>query len=239
MKNLKIALLVGLLTFMANDGYGQIKRKWITLFDGETMRGWRGYNRVDIPEAWSIEDHTLKINKKTKIKGAYSERGDIIFTTPFKDFELRLQYKVDSGSNSGVLYLVTEKPGRRIYEAAPEFQVLDNDNHPDAKKGKEGNRKAGSLYDMIAANPQVGKPYGEWNKVRIIVKDGHVKHYLNGKKVVEYILWNDEWKSRVADSKFKAWHDFLTPGGEAKAGFIALQDHNDNVWFRNIKVRIL
>ncbi len=239
MKNFKIALLAGLLALTSHEGDAQTKGKWMSMFDGKTMSGWKGYNRMDIPNAWSIDEHALKINKRTKEKNMHSDRGDIVFTTPFKDFELQLEYKVDSAANSGILYLVTEKPGRRIYEAAPEFQVLDNENHPDAKKGKDGNRRAGSLYDMIAANPQVGKSYGKWNKVRIIVKDGHVTHYLNGTKVVEYTLWNDDWKKRVADSKFKAWPDFLTPGGDTKTGFIALQDHNDNAWFRNIKIKAL
>ncbi len=217
----------------------QAQQGWITLFDGKTFTGWRGYNRADVPNAWSIEDGALKINKKDNAASAYSDRGDILFDTKFTDFELALEYKVDQAANSGIFYLAQELPGKPVYHGAPEYQVLDNDNHPDAKQGKDGNRKAGSLYDMIPANPQTSKPRGEWNKVRIRVKDGNVTHFLNGKKVVEYTLWNDTWQAMVKGSKFNAWPEFLTPGGESKSGYIALQDHSDNVWYRNIKVKAL
>lgn len=223
-------LLVGL------TATAQKKGKWINLFDGKTMKGWRGYNMTGIPNAWTIEDGALKINSKTPTT---SERGDLLFDKKFKNFELSLTYKVDKGANSGILYLAQEIPGKRVYQSAPEYQVLDNENHPDAKAGRDGNRKAGSLYDMIPANPQNAKGFGEWNEAKIIVKDGHVQHYLNGKKVVDYQLWDQNWENMVRNSKFKDWSDFMHPGGAAGTGFIALQDHGNNVWFKNIRLREL
>lgn len=214
----------------------QSKKKWVNLFDGKTMNGWRGYNMAGIPNAWTIEDGALKINTKTPTT---NERGDLLFDKKFKNFELMVTYKVDKGANSGILYLAQELPGKRVYQSAPELQVLDNDNHPDAKAGKDGNRKSGSLYDMIAANPQVDKGYGKWNDVRIIIKDGRVQHYLNGKKVVDYTLWDKTWKEMVLNSKFKDWGDFMQPGGTSGSGYIVLQDHGNNVWFKNIKLREL
>lgn len=224
------------LLLVGSTATAQKKGKWVNLFDGKTMKGWRGYNMTGIPNAWTIEDGALKINAKTP---ATSERGDLLFDKKFKNFELSLTYKVDKGANSGILYLAQELPGKRVYQSAPEYQVLDNENHPDAKAGRDGNRKAGSLYDMIAANPQNAKGFGEWNEAKIIVKEGHVEHYLNGKKVVEYQLWDQNWENMVRNSKFKDWGDFMHPGGTTGTGFIALQDHGNNVWFKNIKLREL
>lgn len=217
----------------------QEKKGWVKVFDGSSVSGWRGYNRADAPGAWTVEDGALKINRKSSKDKWHADRGDLIYPVKYQNFELKLEYKVAKGSNSGILYLVTEIPNKLIYHSAPEFQILDNENHPDAKRGKNGNRQAGSLYDLIAANPQVSKPYDTWNSVRIVVKKGHVEHYLNGKKVVKYQLWGEDWKSLVAESKFKSWNEFLMPGGSTQSGYIALQDHHDDVWFRNIRIKKL
>jgi hypothetical protein len=165
--------------------------------------------------------------------------GDIIYDRKFKDFELTFEWKVSPGGNSGVFYLAQEIPGRPIYESAPEYQILDNERHPDAKLGKNGNRKSASLYDLVPANPQNAKPAGEWNTGGIMVYQGTVVHSQNGENVVEYHLWTDDWKKMVADSKFKDWPEFLNAGGENHEGYIGLQDHGNDVWFRNIKIRIL
>lgn len=235
---MKKIIIAGFCAFLlsAFTATAQSSKKWVNIFDGKTMKGWRGYNMTTIPNAWTIEDGSLKINSKTPATG---ERGDLLFDKKLKNFELVLNYKVDKGANSGILYLAQELPGKRVYQSAPEFQVLDNENHPDAKNGKDGNRKSGSLYDMIPANPQIAKGYGEWNEARIIVKNGQVQHYLNGKKVVEYKLWNKEWENMVLNSKFKDWPEFMQPGGALREGYIALQDHGNNVWFKNIKLREL
>jgi hypothetical protein len=221
------------------DSVAQPQEEWITLFDGTSFDGWRGYNRTDMPTAWTIEDGAIKINGSGRGEAGAEDGGDIIYDRKFKDFELTFEWKVSPGGNSGVFYLAQEIPGRPIYESAPEYQILDNERHPDAKLGKNGNRKSASLYDLVPANPQNAKPAGEWNTGGIMVYQGTVVHSQNGENVVEYHLWTDDWKKMVADSKFKDWPEFLNAGGENHEGYIGLQDHGNDVWFRNIKIRIL
>lgn len=210
---------------------------WISLFDGENTKGWRGYGKDTFPEGWIIEDGALKVEGTGA--GEAGGGGDIIYDEEFKDFELSLEWKVAEGGNSGIFYLAEEIEGEPIYTSAPEMQILDNEKHPDARLGEKGNRQAGSLYDLIPAEPQNAKSPGEWNEVSIIVYRGTVVHFQNGEKVVEYHLWTDDWKEMVTNSKFKDWEHFLNAGGEDKQGYIGLQDHGDDVWFRNIKIKKL
>ena len=153
--------------------------------------------------------------------------------------------KVGKGSNSGVLYMIQEVEGQPSYISAPEYQVLDNANHPDAKLGKDGNRQSASLYDMIPAKPQNSKPFGEWNKGKIMCYKGTVVHYQNDEPVVEYHLWTQQWKEMLDNSKFSkdkwplAYELLLNCGGENKEGFIGFQDHGDDVWYRNITIKEL
>jgi hypothetical protein len=219
--------------------------EWITIFDGKSTDGWRGYNRSDLPAAWTIEDGALKIKGSGEGEAGASNGGDIIYDRKFKNFELELEWKVDKGSNSGIFYLAQEIPDQPIYISAPEYQVLDNANHPDAKLGENGNRQSASLYDMIPAKPQNSKPFGEWNKAKILCYKGTIVHYQNDEKVLEYHLWTAQWKELLDKSKFskEAWplaYDLLLNcGGENHEGYIGLQDHGDNVWFRNIRVKLL
>ena len=210
---------------------------WELLFDGESTDGWRGYGKDSFPKGWVIEDGALKVQGSGA--GEAGGGGDIIYKEEIKDFELSLEWKVSEGGNSGIFYLAEEIDGEPIYTSAPEFQILDNEKHPDARLGKNGNRQSASLYDLIPAEPQNAKPVGEWNKASIIVYRGTVVHSQNGENVVEYHLWTDKWKEMVADSKFKDWENFLNAGGEDKQGYIGLQDHGDDVWFRNIKIKKL
>ncbi|WP_286847383.1 3-keto-disaccharide hydrolase [Proteiniphilum sp. UBA5463] len=212
---------------------------WITLFNGTDFTGWRGYNRADMPSAWTIEDGAIKINGSGMGEAGAKDGGDIIYDQKFKNFELTFEWKVSEGGNSGVFYLAQELEGKQIYESAPEYQILDNAKHPDAKLGKDGNRQSASLYDLVPAVPQNSKPAGEWNTGGIMVYKGTVIHTQNGENVVEYHLWTDSWKEMVAGSKFKNWPDFLNAGGENQEGYIGLQDHGDDVWYRNIKIKIL
>ena len=217
----------------------------IVLFDGQTLNGWRGYNKTGIPARWTVEDGAIKINGSGTGEAQSDEGGDLIFDRKFSNFELSFEWKVSKGGNSGVFYLAQEVPGEPIYISAPEYQVLDNENHLDAKLGKDGNRKSASLYDMIPAVPQNSKPFGEWNSGKIVVYKGTVIHYQNGEPVVEYHLWTDQWKDMLDKSKFSkdkwplAYDLLLNCGGENHEGYIGLQDHGDDVWFRNITVKEL
>jgi len=214
-------------------------QEWLLLFDGKTTNGWRGYNKKNFPAAWIVEDGALKCQGDSgRGVAGKADGGDIIYDGKlFSDFDLRLEWKVSEGGNSGILYLGKEVAGWPLYKSALEMQVLDNDKNPDSFRGKEGNRKAGSLYDIIAAKPQNSKPAGQWNAIEIICDHGKVVHRQNGEVVVECELGTPQWKALVSKSKFPG----LNPQWEniAKEGVIGLQDHGCDVWFRNIKIRVL
>jgi hypothetical protein len=208
---------------------------YVPLFDGKTTNGWRGYGSDKFPEkGWVIEDGTLHVLGSGK--GEAGGGGDIITVKKYKNFELSLEWKVSEGGNSGIFYLAQEKPDQPIWKSAPEMQILDNERHIDAKMGVDGNRAAGSLYDLIPGDMKVVKPAGEWNHVKVMVYKGTVVHWMNGKNVLEYHLWTPDWKEMVGKSKFKDYPDFVNP---AEEGYIGLQDHGDDVWFRNIKIKEL
>ncbi len=226
--------------------YSVDSKGYISIFDGESLRGWRNYGTSAVSPKWSVEDGAIHFNPKTE-----GPRGDIIFAHNFRNFELSLEWKISEGGNSGIFYLgreTADKDGNLnpLYISCPECQVLDNENHPDAKLGVDGNRMAGSLYDLIPAKPQNAKPHGEWNKVVIRVENGHVTHFQNGAKVLEYDLWTPQWDAMLQNSKFAenggipgAFELLSDCGGENHEGMIGLQDHGDDVWYRNIKVREL
>ena len=247
-KSLKAAEMDSLQLPVDADGY-------ITIFDGKTFNGWRGYGKDRVPSKWTIEDGCIKFNGSGGGEAQDGDGGDLIFAHKFKNFELEMEWKVSKGGNSGIFYLAQEvtskdKDGNDvlepIYISAPEYQILDNANHPDAKLGKDNNRQSASLYDMIPAKPQNAKPFGEWNKGKIMCYKGTVVHYLNSDEpVVEYHLWTPQWKEMLDNSKFSkdkwplAYELLLNCGGANKEGFIGFQDHGDDVWFRNITVKVL
>ena len=210
------------------------KEGFVLLFDGKTTDKWKGYNKPAFPtKGWEVKDGLLHcIGSGAGEAGGGG--GDIVTTENYGNFELKLEWKISEGGNSGIFILGQEKAGQPIYESSPEMQILDNDKHPDAKLGKDGNRKAGSLYDLIPAKPQNTKPAGQWNKISIICYQGTVVFNQNGANVVEFHLWTDAWKKMVSESKFKDWNDFINT---AKEGKIGLQDHGNDVWFKNIKIK--
>lgn len=206
---------------------------WVLLFDGKTSDGWRGANKDHFPAVWKVVDGTIYCEGGVREPGI-TDDGDILYEKKFKNFHLKMEWKVGAEGNSGIFYLAREVPGWPLYKAAPEMQLLDNTVLPDAP----AEHKAGSLYDLVAANPQNTKPAGEWNSVEIICNEGDVVHKQNGETILEYQLWTEKWNKMIADSKFyqETNPDFYKV---AKEGFIGLQDHGDDVWFRNIKIKEL
>ncbi len=213
----------------------EINDGWKLLFDGTTSDGWRGYKKDHFPAAWEVVDGTLHMLGSGRGEAGAADGGDIIYDEVFQNFNLKLEWKISEGGNSGIFYLGGEEMDY-IWKTAPEMQILDNEKHSDANLGKDGNRQAGSLYDLIPAKPQNAKPVGEWNQVEIIVYKGTVVHKQNGVAVVEYHLWTPDWNELVAGSKFPG----LNPdwANVASKGYFGLQDHGDDVWFRNIKIQV-
>ncbi|MEM1259770.1 MAG: DUF1080 domain-containing protein [Bacteroidota bacterium] len=211
---------------------------WKLLFDGETSTGWRSYGKDTFPTGWVVEDGMIHCPGSGRGEAGGKDRGDILYDQEFSNFHLKLEWKISEGGNSGIFYLGQESDELDfIWKTAPEMQILDNEKHPDAQMGTDGNRQAGSLYDLIPAKPQNANAVGEWNQVEIMVYKGSVWHKQNGEKVVEYHLWTPEWNEMVAGSKFpelnENWADV------ASQGYFGLQDHGDDVWFRNIKIKEL
>ncbi len=243
-RNILMTLSLAIVLLIAIPGFSQTVNKlskkeqkegWVLLFNGKNFDGWRQCNGTAMPANWVLEEDAMKVFTgagKTPGQGA---NGDILFPgKKFKNFELSIDWKASKMANSGIFYNVREVPGKPIYYAAPEIQVLDN---VDATDNKIDSHLAGSLYDILPADPKTVHPAGQWNTIVIKVKDGQVTHTQNGVKVVSYTLWTPEWDAMVAKSKFK---DF--PGwteGISKDGYIGLQDHGYPVWFRNIKIREL
>ena len=192
--------------------FPQDKDGYYVIFDGKTLNGWRGYGKENVPSRWTIDDGAIKFNGSGGGEAQTGEGGDLIFAKKFKNFELEMEWKVSKGGNSGIFYLAqevtTQKDGKTKYEpiyiSCPEYQVLDNANHPDAKLGVDGNRQSASLYDMIPAVPQNQKPFGEWNKAKIMVYKGTVVHGQNDQNVVEYHLWTPQWTEMLENSKFSS-----------------------------------
>ena len=194
---------------------------WRLLFDGTTTNGWRGFRKPTMPGGWQAVDGAL-----TRV----ADGGDIITVDEFGDFELSLQWSVPPNGNSGVLYRVTEDADV-IWYHAPEYQVIDNAYQPGLKPAQ----RAGANYDLHPPSRDVTRPVGSWNDTRILARGAHVEHWLNGVKVVEYELWTADWERLVRESKFKDYAKY----GRARRGHIGLQDHNDRIRFRNIKIREL
>lgn len=212
----------------------EIADGWMLLFDGENPGKWRGYNKDYFPTGWKIEGGTLQCIGSGRGEAGSLEGGDIIFDEQFQNFELSLEWKISDGGNSGIFYLAQELPDKTIWQTAPEMQVLDNTKHPD---GRDGLHSAGALYDMIGVPQDKVKAVGEWNQVKLLVYKGLVEHWLNGELVVKYHLWTPEWYEMVANSKFPEYNPDWAE--VAQQGYIGLQDHGDDVWYRNLKIRKL
>jgi hypothetical protein len=204
---------------------------WKLLFDGKTTKGWRSFKSAPFPaEHWVAKDGALECVGGKKVT-------DIVTDEEFDNFEFAWDWKMSEKGNSGVKYLVDEAMSQKGNDGIGlEYQLLDDDKHPDAKKGKDGNRTAGSLYDLIpAAKEKVLHPIGQWNESRLIVDGNHVEHWLNGVKVLSYERGSADMKTRIAESKYKDIKGF----GEVAKGHLLLQDHDSEVDFRNMKIRVI
>lgn len=208
---------------------------WTLLWDGKTTEGWRGAKLDEFPTTgWSIEDGILRVHKSDG--GESTNGGDIVTTRPYSNFMLTVDFKITEGANSGIKYFVDTNLNKGEGSAIGcEFQILDDTKHPDAKLGVNGNRTLGSLYDLIPARED--KPYnpGVFNTALVIVDGNHVEHWLNGEKILEYERNNQMWEALVDYSKYIDWPNF----GNATEGLILLQDHGDEVFFKNIKIKEL
>ena len=210
---------------MTND---QATEEWQPLLSGNSLTGWHAYGKNTIGQSWKVQDGELTFDPSVK------DGGDIVTDEEYENFHLKLQWKIDSGGNSGIMFYVHEDTSKyqNTWNTGPEMQVLDNERHADAKINKH---RAGDLYDLIAANPETVKPAGEWNDVEIKAENGNLLFRLNGTDVVQTTMWDDNWKNMIANSKFKEFEGF----GTYKKGRIALQDHGDKVYYRNIMIRKL
>jgi Domain of Unknown Function (DUF1080) len=234
MRTLALSLLAALATTSCATGGAAPEGSaptWRQLFDGARTKGWRGFKTPAFPETgWAVVDGTLR-----------SERGqdgrDIVTDQQYGDFELVLEFRLNPGGNSGIKYLVDEslvKQGR--HGLGFEYQIIDDQAHPDAAQGKPGTRTCGALYDLIAPSTdrKVHAP-GQWNEARLVVDGARIEHWLNGVKLLEFRRASPELQALIADSKYKSIPAF----GQPARGHILIQAHGDEVAFRNIRVREL
>lgn len=194
------------------------------LFDGKGLAGWHGYGGSDMTSRWHVEDGVLAI--QTTVDGS----SDLVTDAEFGNFELRLEWRISAGGNSGIMFNVHESPEYSTpWVTGPEIQILDNDGHTDSTP----THRAGDLYDLVSANTEMSRPPGEWNETRLQVDNGLMRHWLNGVLVLEVQMWDEAWDGLVAASKFGAMPGF----GKYRSGRISLQDHGDVVAFRHIRIR--
>ena len=206
------------------------KQGWILLFDGTTLNGWKGFNVTDVPKNWSVEEHELTCYGRGGDMG-----GDILTAEKYTDFEFVIDWKISAQGNSGIFYHVVEGTQyHNPYENAPEYQLIDDLGWPEKL---EEWQKTGADYCMHLADvtKKVLNPIGQWNHTKIVFNKGHVEHWLNGKKIVEFQAWTPDWFEKVKASKFKDMPDY----GKAKTGYIGLQNHGSRICFKNIKLRKL
>jgi hypothetical protein len=195
---------------------------WRPLFDGSTLTGWHVYHATGAPTGWTAANGVVS---------RVGRGGDLVTDEQFGSFDLALDWKIQPGGNSGIIYRITDE-GEATYMTGPEMQVLDDARHAD---GKDPLTSAGAVYGLYPAPRGIVKPAGEWNAARLVVNGNHVEHWLNGTRMAQYELGSSEWSQKVAASKFAAWPGY----GKSSRGRIGLQDHGDSVSYRNIRIKVL
>ena len=225
--------------------------QWISIFDGVTTDGWRGYNSNEMPPGWTAKDGMLMFDTEMELEQNYKGGRDIIYgKQEFENFELYVEWKIPVGGNSGIFYHIKEGYGGPP-EISPEYQLIDDINYAEIHDLKSYNQQFGSEepsklqdwqqtaadYAMHITNPDLKKlnPAGEWNSAKIIFTNEKVEHWLNGKKVLSFVPWSTEWYEKRNSGKWKNAPDY----GKYKTGYIGFQDHGSSLWFRNIKIRKL
>lgn len=205
------------------------KQGWKLLFDGKTFKKWHNYLKKEVSPKWKIEEEAMFLSEA----GA----GNLLTAKKYENFELSLEWKLSKNGNSGVMLRVIEDNlYPEPYFTGLEMQILDDKGHPDAVRGERGTHRAGALYDLFPPTDfEAVKPVGEWNLSQITLNNNHLEHWLNGKKIIECELEGEAWEKALADSKFNGWYDFA----KHTKGYIALQDHGNKVWFRNLKIKEL
>jgi hypothetical protein len=223
---IKIITTVVLFTFLQTVN---AQKGFKPIFDGKTTTGWHTYGKTSASAGWKVDEGILHFDPEAAKNG---EGGDLVTNAEYENFHLKLDWKVAPNANSGIIFYVNDNPDeyKNTFETGLEMQVLDNEGHPDGKITKH---RAGDLYDLIKSKSEPVKPVGEWNTAEIISKNGKLTFVLNGVIIVETTLWDDNFKALVAGSKFAAWPGF----GTFRKGNIALQDHGNSVWYRNIYIK--
>ena len=209
----------------------EVAEGWTLLFDGESMDGWRGYGREDMPASWIVEDGQMTLEASS----GNMDGGDIITVTEYTDFELAFDFKVGPSGNSGVFYRAKEMDGKGLWQVSPEYQVLDDPAYPASDDWDPTTHRTGENYELHAAENRTVYPVGEWNSGRIVAEGNTVQHWLNGELTVEYEPYTADWEARVAAGKFGVEEHYA----RAPSGSIGLQDHGTPVWYRNMKIREL
>jgi 3-keto-disaccharide hydrolase len=217
-------------TTTKTDSPSTAASEWVSLFDGNSTSGWHTYGITTVASTWKVDSGALHLVPPKDKK----ESGDLVTNDSYENFHLKLEWKIAPKGNSGIIFLVNEDTAqyKKTYNTGPEMQVLDNNGHPDAKIIKH---RAGDLYDLITSSKEVVKPAGEWNQAEVMINNGKLDLVLNGTNVVSTTLWDDNWNKMIAGSKFKDMPGFA----KSHSGKIALQDHGDEVWYRNITIKKL
>jgi hypothetical protein len=207
---------------------------WVSLFDGSTLNGWHSYGKSQPGQAWKVDNGAIHLDAASKSSYQTNGGGDLVTNNSFENYDLKLDWRISPNGNSGIIFNIVEDTTKykESWFTGMEMQVLDNDGHPDGKIPKH---RAGNLYDLIAVTKETVKPVGEWNQVEIVNNRGKLDLYLNGEHVVDTRLDDENWRNLVAGSKFKDMPDFAKSLG----GRIGLQDHGNDVWYRNIRIKQL